>query len=123
IWHAFPKNDEVEIKWSGSCEAGLASGSGQAVWYVKGAPSSWNQGTRKAGRPIDGPYTMGRPDGTEFRGNIVNGWASGQGRYVTSGRVYEGNWKEGCFEEGGRWAWFSATEIESDCIRRLKQKN
>src|SRR5205807_2497017 len=76
----------------------------------------------KAGRPIDGHYTMGRPDGTEFRGYLVNGWASGQGRYVRNGRVYEGNWKEGCFEEGGRWAWFSATETDSDCIRRLKQK-
>ena len=61
---------------------------------------TWSSGTR-----YEGEWRDGRP----------NGW--GKATYAWDGKVYEGNWIDGCFQQGNlRWALFAS---QDEC-RRLQ---
>ena len=53
------------------------------------------------------------PDGSRYEGSWQNGKPNGYGKAVLkNGTVYQGTWTNGCFQQGGRQAWFDTSKEE-----------
>lgn len=78
VYNPMPQEEE-SIKWKGSCSDGFAHGTGILDWYV--------------GEELEERY----------EGELKQGWADGQGTYISRHGVrYEGNWKKSMQEGKGR---------------------
>ena len=68
VANIFPQEGE-SINWSGACKKGFANGRGKLIWFLDGQ--------------ITGVY----------EGQMVDGWAEGQGKLTRKDGVYTGEWK------------------------------
>ena len=51
------------------------------------------------------------PDGRRFEGSFRDNKPDGRGIFITAkGERYEGNWSNGCFKDGDRWAIVNQSE-------------
>ena len=78
VYNPNPQEDE-SILWNGPCSDGFANGSGVLDWYI--------------GDQLEERY----------EGELKQGWAEGQGIYISRRGVrYEGNWKKSMQEGKGK---------------------
>ena len=126
VWNHHPEAKEM-ITWSGRCENGRAQGSGVVQWFADGRLYERIEGEMRDGRVngyaivttwVNGPRygdvmddkgtghdVEAWPRGSRYEGGFVNGAANGAGVLVDSnGVTYNGEWTNGCFRDGKRWA-------------------
>ncbi|QQS12322.1 MAG: hypothetical protein IPK81_22995 [Rhodospirillales bacterium] len=87
---------------------GYAHGRGTLRWYSKGDNYETQEGEFRAGK-LDGWVVSKDDEGTfegEFRDNLPNGEGT---RRLNDGEVYSGRWRDGCFDQGGRRAFYFTT--------------
>ena len=68
VANVFPQEDE-SINWTGACEQGLATGEGKLTWLINGIVTD------------------------TYEGQLVKGWAEGEGKLTRKDGVYTGEWK------------------------------
>ncbi len=68
VANIFPQEGE-SINWYGTCKKGRADGRGKLIWFLNG-------------------QTIG-----VYEGQMVDGWAEGQGKFTRKDGVYTGEWK------------------------------
>lgn len=123
VWNAHPQPGET-ISWSGACKNGLAEGRGSVQWYRDGMPYERSDGEWRQGKQIgqgtqiwpngryDGGFRDSEPegkgtlvlDGVRYQGAFHGGLPHGQGVLKSSDGVFDGLWKQGCFDDGKRRA-------------------
>jgi hypothetical protein len=74
----FPQDGE-SITWSGPCHQGLADGVGKLTWLINGEVTD------------------------VYEGQLVKGWAEGQGKLTRKDGVYTGEWKHSLQNGKGRY--------------------
>ncbi len=86
IWNAVPRPNE-SFSWSGSCEAGLASGEGVLQWYQDDEPTERYEGLMSRGKP-NGRGIVILPSGEQHEARSVEGVFHGEGRVSWPDGVY-----------------------------------
>ena len=86
IWNAEPRPNE-SFSWSGSCEAGLASGEGVLQWYQDDEPTERYEGLMSSGKP-HGLGVVTLPGGEQHQAPSVEGVFHGEGRVSWPDGVY-----------------------------------
>jgi len=77
VYNPMPQEEE-SIRWDGECSNGYAHGSGILDWYIGGELEE------------------------RYEGELKQGWADGQGTYISRRGVrYEGGWKKSMQEGKG----------------------
>jgi hypothetical protein len=97
-WHPDPHDRAV---WSGACAMGVMEGRGVVQWYEHGQPIDRFEGTYRHGkREGFGRYEWNGAD--SFEGSYANDVPHGFGTAALAGQTFKGEWKKGCFRQGGR---------------------
>ena len=78
VANVFPQEDE-SINWTGACEQGLATGEGKLTWLINGIVTD------------------------TYEGQLVKGWAEGEGKLTRKDGVYTGEWKNSLQNGKGRY--------------------
>ena len=104
VWNYGTGTKFEPFTWSGDCVDGKASGRGR--WTHRGGDVY--DGTMQAGKR-HGHGTMTLPGGGGYEGEWRDGKPHGSETYIrTDGRrVYQGQWREGCFGGGAAAGWRS----------------
>jgi len=103
VWDPSPTAGET-VSWSGPCVGGKAQGKGVLQWYVNGQAHDRVEGEYRGGIK-NGYATVAFASGLRFQGTFKDGKAHGEGtRTGADGVVYSGQWTNGCFKQGDRWA-------------------
>ena len=110
IWNNYPQDDE-RITWDGPCVNGMAHGRGVLRWFVDDENYETAAGEFREGK-LNGQAIVQHESGT-FEGEFSDNKPNGEGTLRSSdGEVYSGTWKNGCFEQDGRRAYFFSTPEE-----------
>lgn len=113
MWDPTPLPSET-IRWSGGCVGGYAEGRGTLTWYSRGALYETDVAEFAHGK-LNGHGDLRFAAGGEFDGEFRDQKPNGPGTYHTmDGRIYSGQWTEGCFREGKRRANFNVRPEDCD---------
>jgi hypothetical protein len=130
IWDSFPKTNET-VTWTGDVVEGRAHGKGILQWFTNGVPTSSYAGEMKngladghgvtksvneefesdwvKGKSIDYAFTNATIrylSGSWYKGEIRNGYKSGQGEECMKGGIrYIGQFKNDRFDGQGVMLW------------------
>ncbi len=131
-----PGATDVVADWNGACPEGPAMGPGRAIvtWQSRGETRRMdyqgdiirgkNEGRGKltiteGGRVVSEEEGVFRDDRLvegrlalprlriEFEGRLLGGHPQGPGRLTVQGRVFEGDWVNGCLQQGDTWVAFT----------------
>ena len=92
-WHPDPQD---KATWSGTCQAGVPEGRGEAEWSEHGQPIDRFEGTYRNGkRDGEGHYVWN--ESVRFDGTYADDVPHGQGVLKLEGATFAGEWKGGCF--------------------------
>jgi len=78
VANVFPQEGET-IHWVGACEQGYANGQGTLTWLINGEITD------------------------VYEGQLVKGWAEGEGKLTRKTGVYTGEWKNSLQNGKGRY--------------------
>jgi hypothetical protein len=124
----------MAISWAGACVKGFTHGRGALRHFHEGKPSGVYEGDMVAGwatgRGVwtsegdryEGAWRRGHrhgqgietpAGGSRFEDSFRNDLPHGFGTYMAAdGGVYSGNWTNGCFRQGERWATVGTTKVK-----------
>ncbi len=123
VWNPHPAPGET-VSWEGPCQNGFAAGQGRLQWIKGGAPYERDEGVWRGGRQsgegsqtwpggrYEGQLADGMPHGrgvlnfgdARYEGTFLNGKPSGSGLLKNAFGVFDGQWRDGCFNDGKRRA-------------------
>jgi hypothetical protein len=103
VWNSSPVAGEA-VSWTGTCEAGVANGSGILTWGIPSRPSRY-EGNYLRGRR-NGTGTIHFSNGNSYAGEWSNDRYDGAGKFTfrngsTVTGVYTGNFSGGKIEGPG----------------------
>jgi MORN repeat len=97
-WHPDPHD---KASWSGACPKGKKQGRGLLQWFEHGQRIDRFEGTYLDNRREGfGRYEWNEAD--RFEGHYVNGVPQGFGTAHIAGKVFSGEWRNGCLRKDGR---------------------
>lgn len=119
VWDQNPKTDDEVASWTGACAPdGSATGQGSLERknierYAGGMKEGRKDGQGKMvnsyGEQYEGGFRNGKlsghgkytwSDGANYEGNYTDDFADGNGTFTEGDKVYSGQWKMGCFDDG-----------------------
>jgi hypothetical protein len=118
VWNPRPGSSET-IRWTGGCKNGFVEGMGALEWQRGGKTYERDEGQWRGGRQIsgsqvwpggryDGQFADGLPNGrgvllldhARYEGLFLNGKPNGEGTMTNASSSFNGNWTDGCFNDG-----------------------
>jgi hypothetical protein len=119
VWNKTPDSDADVATWTGACGTdGKATGAGVLEWkdieryigpMVEGRKDGQGKSVNAWGDSYEGGFKNGEHegqgtyvwgDGSRYQGNYKAGYANGFGTFTERGETYQGEWKNGCFDDG-----------------------
>ncbi len=128
VWDPNPTPGET-AHWTGACKGGFVEGAGVLEWRRGGKPYERDEGQWRGGRQIDdgsqtwpggqfkGHLADSMPDGqgvlvlgdARYNGGFLSGKPNGRGVLTNTSGVFDGAWRDGCFNDGKRRAAFGVS--------------
>lgn len=107
----------MEVRWSGRCPGGPASGEGTAVWRWPGPEGervSRYNGSLREGR-MEGLGVLTEASGDRYEGEWRDGMRHGRGAFISaSGGRYEGGFRFGLWHGRGIAEWANGDRYEGE---------
>lgn len=122
VWTPHPVRGET-MRWNGGCKDGFVEGMGLLEWQREGKTYERDEGQWQSGRQIsgsqvwpggqyDGQFANSLPNGrgvlilddARYEGLFLNGKPNGKGTLTNASGAFDGNWTDGCFNDGKRRA-------------------
>src|SRR6185437_12637990 len=113
VWEPEPLPNET-ISWNGTCENGMADGSGTLQWYVNGKLVNKYEGSYRNGQE-NGHGVKTYANGDRFEGEWLDGKASGHGvKMWANGDRYDGEYLGGTQAGHGVYTWANGDRYEGE---------
>ena len=115
VYNPMPQEEE-SIHWDGLCKDGFADGTGILDWYVGDQLEERYEGELKQGW-ADGQGTYISRRGVRYEGSWKNSMQEGKGTVQNpDGSVYRGEWKEGKPHGWGEYRAPNGETIEGEWV-------